>query len=125
MNILLDSHALLWSLHDPGRLAATARRAIADPANAVFFSVASVWELELKAAQGKLILPANWVAVARETGFVELPIASEEAAASTRFPWHHADPFDRLLLAQAQAKGFLLATCDATLGSYGVPLLAV
>jgi len=125
MNLLLDSHALLWALHDPGRMRGEAVEAIRDPNRAVFFSAASAWELELKAAKGKLMLPDAWLVAAAETGFLQLPVTAAEAAASARLPWHHADPFDRVLVAQAQAHGLMLATRDPLMRPYGVPLLEV
>lgn len=125
MNILLDSHALLWSLHTPGALRREARLIIEDPANLVFYSAAAVWELELKAAKGKLTIPKEWLDAARETGFEELPVAAVEAAASARLPWHHNDPFDRLFIAQAKAHRLHLATRDSLIKRYEVHLLTV
>ena len=100
-------------------------RAIRDPAHAVFFSAASVWELELKAARGKLELPEDWIEVARGRGLVELAVSASHARTSAHLPWHHRDPFDRLLVAQAQEHGLRIATRDPILGAYGVPILAV
>lgn len=125
MSLLLDSHALLWALHAPERLRAEARELIRDPERAVYFSAASAWELELKAARGKLELPDDWLDAAARTGFLELPVTAADARASARLPWHHADPFDRVLVAQALARGLRIATRDPLMASYGVPLLGV
>jgi PIN domain nuclease of toxin-antitoxin system len=125
VNLLLDTHALLWALHDPARLLPAARAAIADARHLVYFSAASAWELELKAAKGKLTLPNGWLEAAEHTGFVELPVSARDASHSARLPWHHSDPFDRLLVAQAQSYGLRLATRDPLLSAYEVPLLAV
>jgi len=125
VNLLLDSHALLWALHDPARLRPEAAAAIRDPRRAVFFSAASAWELELKAAMGKLDLPEAWLEAATETGFLELPITSSEARDSARLPWHHRDPFDRILVAQGRAHGLRIATRDPLISAYDVPVLAV
>ncbi len=125
MNLLLDSHALLWALHDPGKLRPVAADAIRDPRRAVFYSAATAWELEVKVARGKLTLPEGWLAAADATGFLHLPITAAEARASAHLPWHHADPFDRLLIAQAIAHGLTLATRDPLIPPYGVPVLAV
>ncbi len=125
MNILLDSHALIWALHDPGKLRPQAAAAISDPKRAVFFSAASVWELELKAARGKLTLPDGWLSAAESTGFLVLPITAAEARASAQLPWHHTDPFDRLLVAQAMEHGLTLATRDPLIAPYSVPVLPV
>jgi PIN domain nuclease of toxin-antitoxin system len=78
-------------------------KAIRDPGRGVFYSAASVWELEIKAARGQLDLPNDWLAVAEETGFLHIPVTAAEARASAHLPWHHADPFDRVLVAQARA----------------------
>jgi PIN domain nuclease of toxin-antitoxin system len=125
MNLLLDSHALLWALHDPGRMRRDAVDAIRDPTRAVFFSAASAWELEIKAAKGKLSLPDHWLVAAAETGFLHLPVTAAEARASAHLPWHHADPFDRVLVAQAQVHGLTIASRDPLLAPYGVPTLPV
>lgn len=125
MNLLLDAHALLWSLHDPGRLRAEAAEAIRDPGRAVFYSAASVWELELKAAAGKLGLPNDWLSAAKESGFLELPVKAAEATDSARLPWHHRDPFDRVVVAQAIKHGLRVATRDPIIPEYDVPVLMV
>lgn len=125
MNLLLDSHTLLWALHDPDRLRPEAQAAIRDPRRAVFYSAASAWEIEIKAARGKLAVPAGWLETAEATGFLHLPVTAAEARASAHLPWHHSDPFDRVLIAQAAAHGLMLATRDPLMRPYGLPLLAV
>lgn len=125
MNLLLDSHALLWALHDPGRLRPEAAKAIRDPGHGVFFSAASVWELELKAAVRKVDLPEAWLDAATEAGFVELPVTAAAARDSARLPWHHKDPFDRVLVAQALDEGLEIATRDSLIPLYEVPTLLV
>lgn len=125
MNILLDSHSLLWVLYNPRQLKPAAARAITEPRNAVFYSAASAWELELKAAKGKLKVHATWLDAADRTGLRHLPVTAAEAQASAWLPWHHSDPFDRLLVAQAQAHGLTIATRDPLLLQYGVPVLEV
>ena len=123
MNLLLDSHVLLWALHDPERLTVEAAEAIRSPRNAVFFSAASAWELDLKAAAGRLDLPADWLDAAESTGFLEIPVTAAVAMRSARLPWHHRDPFDRLLIALALARGLRIATREGMMASYGVPVL--
>lgn len=125
MSLLLDSHALLWALHDPERMAPNAVDVIRDRRRAVYFSAASVWELELKAGVGKIDLPEAWVSAAVEAGFVELPVNANEARASVRLPWHHRDPFDRLLVAQALEHDLRIATRDPLIAPYGVEVLEV
>jgi PIN domain nuclease of toxin-antitoxin system len=99
--------------------------AIQDSRRAVYFSAASAWELELKAAKGKLVLPPHWLRVAESTGFLQIPVTALVAQASARLPWHHADPFDRVLVAQAMEHGLHVATRDAVFGLYGVLVLEV
>jgi PIN domain nuclease of toxin-antitoxin system len=123
MNILLDSHALLWALHDPDRLQKQAVAAIRDIRNAVYFSAASVWELEIKAAKGKLDLPDEWIAVAESTGFLQIPVTATVARASARLKWHHQDPFDRMLVAHAVEHRLHIATRDQWIDEYDVDVL--
>lgn len=125
MSLLLDSHALLWALHAPGRMRPAAAAVIRDPRRAVYFSAASAWELEIKAKKGKLVLPSDWLDAAGSVGFLELPVTASVAQASARLPWHHADPFDRIIVAQAMERGLRVATRDAVMGAYEVPLLEV
>lgn len=125
MNILLDSHALLWALHAPSRMRTAAVAEIQDTRQAVYFSAASAWELEIKAAKGKLTLPKDWLRVAESTGFLQIPVTATVAQASARLPKHHMDPFDRLLVAQAMEHGLRVATRDAVFGVYGVEVLEV
>lgn len=125
MNLLLDSHTLLWALHAPARLTPKARAAVSDARRAVYYSAASAWELEIKAAKGKLTLPDDWLAAADETGFLQLPVTASDARLSAHLPWHHSDPFDRVLIAQAISHKLLLATRDPLIAAYDVRVLAV
>ncbi|MBC8041291.1 MAG: type II toxin-antitoxin system VapC family toxin [Opitutaceae bacterium] len=123
MKILADSHVLLWWLDDPTRIALPARAAIADPANLVFFSAASIWEIGLKASKGKLRIDGDIVTVLQADGFEPLPITMAHAARSLTLPDTHGDPFDRMLIAQALADGLLLVTRDRLILQYDVPTL--
>lgn len=123
MRLLADSHVLVWWLDDPSRLSAKARAAIQDGSNDILVSAASVWELWLKIAKGKLLMPANFVDVLRQDGFSDLPIIAEHAQLSATLPDHHTDPFDRLLIAQAQFEGLVLLTRDKLMTKYNVPTL--
>lgn len=120
MNLLLDSHVLLWALHAPEKLNPPAKAAIEDPENTIFFSAGAVWEIELKASRGKIDLPEGWLESAHLTGFQELPITAEDGRASAHLPWLHQDPFDRLFIAQAVSRGWRLASRDAVIQRYNV-----
>jgi len=123
MNLLLDTHALLWWLDDHKALSAKARRAIRDPGNLVFVSAATAWEISIKQALGKLQAPDDLEDALIANRFRSLPIAINHAIAAGRLPRHHDDPFDRMLVAQAQAERLTLVTHDTRLSSYDVPIL--
>ncbi|MBA3588121.1 type II toxin-antitoxin system VapC family toxin [Methylibium sp.] len=125
MRILLDTHILLWALDSPHRLPASVRDDLADPANDVLFSSASIWEIAIKAAQGRhdfKARPALTWRGAIEAGFEELPVRSTDAIAVLDLPVLHKDPFDRLLLAQAIVCPAWLYTADRQLESYPGPV---
>lgn len=116
--ILLDTHLLLWAVAEPRKLPPAARTRI-DGAE-VFVSAASIWEVSIKAALGKLAAdPAELLAEIEPAGFMLLPVTGEHAAAVARLPAVHADPFDRMLVAQAKTEPLLLLTNDAVLAGYG------
>ena len=124
MDLLLDTHALIFALAAPDPLSGDASAAIRDPGRVVWYSAANVWEIEIKAALGKLDRPASDVAAAaRRLGLTELPITAEHAAVAGRLPPHHRDPFDRILVAQAVVEGLVLVTADGALSAYDVPIL--
>jgi PIN domain nuclease of toxin-antitoxin system len=127
MTLLLDTHTLLWFLTNDSSLSARARAAIEDPANVSHVSAASLWEVAIKFALGKLKLPAPYADIfpgqLELNGFVLLPITPTHCATLLGLPFHHRDPFDRLLLAQAKAEGMTLVTDDGQFGPYGVPLI--
>ena len=127
MRLLLDTHVLLWwLLADPG-LSAAARAALADRKNAVFVSAVSAWEVAIKASLRRLPLPANAEALitqaAIDAGFTELPVTFVHAFGVQALPWHHRDPFDRLLVAQSRREGLALVTADRAFRSYGIDVL--
>ncbi len=127
MRLLLDTHALLWALGDPGRLTTDARAAIVEPDNDVYVSAVNALEISIMQALGKLDLPGPadaWLMPAVEaTGFEWLDITPDDALAVGVLPWHHRDPFDRLLVAQARQEGLILVTHDRRTEDYGVPIL--
>lgn len=123
MRLLLDTHALIWALAEPQRLSAATREALTNPAHAVFVSAASAWEIAIKAALGRLDFPLHaWEEALAAAGFAELPVRAPHAIAAAALPRHHADPFDRMLVAQAQLEGLTLVSQDAAFGAYAVAL---
>ena len=124
MRLLLDSHAFLWWLAEDPQLSTGARQAVADPAATVFVSAATVWELSIKAALGRLDLGgADLVAEIAENLFVELPVNARHSLAAAYLPRHHGDPFDRMLIAQAQIEGLTVVSRDAALRAYEIQIL--
>ena len=124
MKLLLDSHAYLWWLLDDRRLPGPARTAIADPESLLHVSAATIWELSIKAALGRLELRGcDLVAEIAANGFVELPLRAAHARAAGALPRHHDDPFDRALIAQALAHGLTCVTRDPVFTTYGVRTL--
>jgi PIN domain nuclease of toxin-antitoxin system len=123
LNLLVDSHVAVWWLDAPTRLAPAARNAIAEGRNRVYLSVASIWEIGLEAARNKLRLPPDYVDLLQADGFGVLDIRRAHAERATALPPHHADPFDRMLLAQAEIEGLTMVTRDAALRAYGVPIV--
>lgn len=121
--MLLDTHALLWWLAD-AELSDDARRTIADPANEVAVSAASVWEISIKRALGKLRTGDDLLEAIAASGFQPLGISLRHAEVAGALPPHHADPFDRMLVAQAREEGLVVISRDRVFDRYGVPLLA-
>jgi PIN domain nuclease of toxin-antitoxin system len=123
VNLLLDTHILLWWLAGDSALPPAAADAIADSDTVVFVSAASVWEIAIKKATGRLDAPDDLLAAIEANNFDELPITAAHALAAGALPVHHADPFDRMLIAQARSKDLTLATVDARFSPYDVKLL--
>lgn len=121
--LLLDTHAFLWCLADAAKLSPPARTAIADGNNDVFVSAVSGWEISVKRAKGQLIAPENLGALVEDRGFAHLPLTFHHAEQAGMLPAHHKDPFDRFLIAQAQAEGLTVVTRDAQIARYGVPTM--
>ena len=119
MNLLLDTHVLLWWLADSGQIAGEPAEAI-ERADQIWVSAASVWEIEIKRAKGKLISPDDLRWQLAEAGFRELKISAEHAEEAARLPDQHNDPFDRMLIAQARIEGLVLMTSDEAILRYQV-----
>jgi PIN domain nuclease of toxin-antitoxin system len=124
VRLLLDTHVFLWWLADDGRLGSAERDAIRDPGNDVCLSAASVWEIVIKQALGRLRTPEPASAAAQRLGLQPLPITFEHAEATAALPPLHNDPFDRLLMAQARVESLTLVTQDPAIRAYrGVAFL--
>ena len=118
MRLLLDTHLFLWAVAGNPRLKPATRRFI-ESADQVFVSAASLWEIAIKARLGKIDAdPLALVAAIDDSGFTELPVRAQHAAAVATLKLHHKDPFDRLLIAQALAEPLRLLTADAALVGY-------
>ncbi len=123
MILLLDSHAFVWWLDDDATLAEPARQAIGDPANSVLVSAASIWELSIKRALGKIDTAADLAGAVAQCAFSGLPITLDDAAAAANLPTNHRDPFDRMLVAQAQRLDAVIVTRDEAFDAYGTAVL--
>lgn len=128
MNLLIDTHLLLWAAYAPQRLSEPARARMLDPANTLHFSAASLWEVAIKRALGRNdfdIDPGPLRAGLLASGYVEQPVEGRHVLGLATLPSLHKDPFDRLLIAQAAAEGMQLLTADRIVAQYGGPVLAV
>ncbi len=123
MRLLLDTHALLWWLAGGDELSAAAFEAIAASSSIVHVSAVSAWEMSIKRAKGRLESPTDLVDAMAANGFAELAINVAHAELAGALPPHHADPFDRLLIAQARIEGLTIVTRDPAFEVYGIPLL--
>lgn len=122
--LLLDTHTLLWWLADDPRLGIRARQLIADGGNTVFVSSATAWEISIKKALGKLEAPDGLDGVVEEEGFEKLAISFFHGERAGALPQVHRDPFDRMLIAQAQAEGLDLITGDELIAQYGIKTIS-
>lgn len=128
MRILLDTHVALWAITDDIRLTTTARKLIAEPANTIVVSVATVWEIAIKHALGRGDMPISGreaIGYFTAAGYLLLDVAPEHAAGVEDLPSIHADPFDRLLVAQALSEPLRLITHDATVARYSDSIIRI
>ena len=122
MRYLVDTHILLWAAGDPERLSPAAREILADDSAQLSFSVASVWEVAIKARLGRPDFAVDAHLFRRgliDAGFAELPILGPHVTAVADLPLLHRDPFDRMLVAQARSEGMMLVTKDPAVARYG------
>ena len=120
MNLLLDTHALIWVFDRNPTLSREAREAVADGRNEVFVSAVTAWEIAIKRALKKLELKGDYQRGLKLYRFAPLVISTEHALAVEHLPTHHADPFDRLLIVQAQLENLTLVTRDERFSNYDV-----
>ena len=124
MNLLLDTHVLIWWLEKSQRLGARSRKTLLSSATRPVVSAVSIWEISIKVAIGRLTLadpPETWVPrLESEWGVRSLPITFEHATAVRNLPPHHSDPFDRMLVAQAKCEDLTLITVDPAMAAYDV-----
>ena len=123
MKLLLDTHAALWWLSDDTRLGDTSAQLMTDASNQVLLSAVVVWEVAIKRSLGKLEAPGDFAGTLLGAGAQALPIGVDHADAIGELPWHHRDPFDRLLVAQAQIERAVLVSDDDALRPYGAPMV--
>lgn len=127
MNSLLDTHAWLWFVLGDPQLSATAKDHILDPSNTHFISPASYWEVSIKISLGKCTLHTPYAAFMRQAitsnSFRYLHISPRHTERVSTLPFHHRDPFDRLLIAQAMVEGMVIVSHNGNLAPYGVPVI--
>jgi PIN domain nuclease of toxin-antitoxin system len=127
MNLLLDTHTLLWFVLGDAQLSAAARRLIEDVTNPKFVSPATYWEIAIKISIGKYALNEPYETfmdrAIRQNGFLILPIEPRHTALLTNMPFHHRDPFDRLIIAQAMVEGLAIMSADPVFDAYSVQRL--
>ena len=127
MRLLLDTHTLLWFTLGDSQLSRTVRNLIDDPSNAKFVSPATFWEIAIKVSIGKLALFQTYEEFIDrgiyQNGFQILPVEPRHTAALIAMPFHHKDPFDRLLIAQALVEGMPIVSVDGAFDPYGVTRL--
>ena len=122
--VLLDTHVALWALSEPLTLKPAIRQLLEDPTTTVNVSAVSVWEVEIKRALGKLDAPDGFSSACIHLGFDPLAITFAHAEVAGRLPTHHADPFDRMLVAQAMSEDLEVVTQDPAFGHYDIRVLA-
>lgn len=124
MNLLLDTHVFLWAIDNNSNLSTVARSAIVDGRNIVYVSAATAWEISIKRGLGKLVVPQNdYFEELRLHRFMPLNITTEHALAVESLPPHHKDPFDRMLIVQAQEERLTIITRDERMSLYNVRII--
>ena len=123
MRLLVDTHTFLWILGRPEELSTSAKQALDDPGNGRIVSVASLWEIGIKVSTGKLIAPMELDAAMSLAAATVLPISISHIKRVQQLPFHHRDPFDRMIIAQAMEEGLTIVTRDRSFAAYNVSVL--
>ena len=123
MKYLVDTHIFIWWMKQDKRIKKEIKSILQDPQNYIYLSIATVWEIVIKKKIGKLKVPHDWKVTLKESNFLLLPISLEHVYKLENLPLHHRDPFDRMLVAQAQVENAALITGDEKLWNYDVALL--
>lgn len=123
MRIIIDTHIFLWAISEPTKLNKKYRQEIETAANIIYVSSVSITELMIKASIGKLEVNFDPIAIAKESGFELLDFSAEDALALKELPFHHKDPFDRMLISQALNRKYSLMTDDGKLSQYDCRLV--
>ena len=118
MKLLLDTHTFLWALSEPNRLSKKQIAAMEDPTNKVYVSSISITEIAIKASLGKLELSFDPIDAAERSGFEMLDFSTKDALLLKDLPFHHRDPFDRMLITQAISRKLIIATQDSIIDQY-------
>lgn len=122
--LLLDTNVVLWLLlGERERVSPTAEGAIEDDTNELLVSAVSVWEIAIKRSRGRLTIDDRWADALRRLDLVPLPVTALHATSVETLPWHHRDPFDRLLVAQALVESVAIVSADGALGAYDVDVV--
>ena len=123
MKIILDTHIFLWAVAEPEKLSAEQIEMIERLSNTIYVSAITITEIMIKASIGKLQITFDPVAIAKESGFKLLDFSAEDASALKTMPFHHKDPFDRMLISQALNRKYALMSNDGKFGAYGCKLV--
>jgi PIN domain nuclease of toxin-antitoxin system len=119
MNIIIDTHVFLWALSEPGKLDDAKRAALEDLANTIYVSAVTIAEIMIKSSIGKLEINFDPVEMAKESGFALLDFSSDAALLLKDLPFHHRDPFDRMLIVQSLSSKYPIMTQDPKIAKYG------
>ena len=123
MNIIIDTHVFLWALSDPTKLSERHLAELETPANVIWLSSVSITEIMIKASIGKLRVDFDPIAIAEQSGFELLDYSASDALPLKELPFHHRDPFDRMLISQSLSRGYRVMTEDSKFASYGCKLV--